>query len=157
VSVSSPGPFAAIADAAIVLDAGVVAWSGPAAEAPAADEVVDAAGRAVLPGFVDSHAHLVFAGARGAQFAARMAGLPYSAGGTRSTVAAGRAASGDVLRSSLARLAGGMLAQGTTTFESKSGYGLTVADEARSVTLAGEVTPEVTYLGAHVVPPEFDG
>jgi imidazolonepropionase len=157
VSVSSPGPFETIADAAIVLDAGLVAWTGRAAEAPAADEIVDAAGRAVLPGFVDSHAHLVFAGERGAEFAARMAGLPYSAGGIRSTVAATRAASDDALRSNLARLAGEMLAQGTTTFECKSGYGLTVADEARSVALAGEATPEVTYLGAHVVPPEFDG
>jgi imidazolonepropionase len=157
VSVASPGPFEAIADAAIVLDAGRVAWTGTAAEAPAADELIDAAGRAVLPGFVDSHAHLVFAGERGAEFAARMAGLPYSAGGIRSTVAATRAASDDELRSNLARLAGEMLAQGTTTFECKSGYGLTVADEARSVALAGEVTPEVTYLGAHVVPPEFSG
>jgi imidazolonepropionase len=157
VSASSPGPFEAIADAAIVLDAGQVAWTGLAAEAPAADEAVDAAGRAVLPGFVDAHAHLVFAGERGAEFAARMAGLPYSAGGIRSTVAATRAASDDVLRSNLARLAGEMLVQGTTTFECKSGYGLTVADEARSVALAGEVTPEVTYLGAHVVPPEFGG
>ncbi|HXB49145.1 MAG TPA: imidazolonepropionase [Streptosporangiaceae bacterium] len=157
VSVSSPGPFEEIADAAIVVVAGQVAWTGLAAEAPAADEVVDAAGRAVLPGFVDSHAHLVFAGERGAEFAARMAGLPYRAGGIRSTVAATRAASDDALRSNLARLAGEMLAQGTTTFECKSGYGLTVADEARAVALAGEVTPEVTYLGAHVVPPEFDG
>ena len=157
VSVASPGSFEAIAGAAIIVDAGLVAWTGPAAEAPAADEVVDAAGRAVLPGFVDSHAHLVFAGERGAEFAARMAGLPYSAGGIRSTVAATRAASDDVLRSNLARLAGEMLAQGTTTFECKSGYGLTVADEARAVALAGEVTPEVTYLGAHVVPPEFEG
>ena len=157
VSVASPGPFEAITGAAIVLDAGLVAWSGLAAEAPPADEVVDAAGRAVLPGFVDSHAHLVFAGERGAEFAARMAGLPYSAGGIRSTVAATRAASDDVLRSNLARLADEMLAQGTTTFECKSGYGLTVADEARAVALAGEVTPEVTYLGAHVVPPEFEG
>jgi imidazolonepropionase len=157
VSVASPGSFEAIADAAIVLDAGLVAWTGLAAEAPAADEVVDAAGRAVLPGFVDSHAHLVFAGERGAEFAARMAGLPYSAGGIRGTVAATRAASDDVLRSNLARLAAEMLAQGTTTFECKSGYGLTVADEGRSVALAGEVTPEVTYLGAHVVPPEFAG
>ena len=157
VSVASPGPFAAIADAAIVLDGGLVAWSGPAAQAPAADEVVDAAGRAVLPGFVDSHAHLVFAGERGAEFAARLAGLPYSAGGIRATVAATRAASDDALRTNLARLAGEMLAQGTTTFECKSGYGLTVADEARSVGLAAEVTPEVTYLGAHVVAPEYDG
>ncbi len=143
------------ADAAVVIEGGVVAWTGPAAAAPAADEAVDAAGRAVLPGFVDSHAHLVFAGERGAEFAARMAGLPYSAGGIRSTVAATRAASDEQLRANLRRLAAEMLAQGITTFECKSGYGLTVADEQRSVALAAEVTPEVTYLGAHVVPPEF--
>jgi len=86
-----------------------------------------------------------------------MAGLPYSAGGIRSTVAATRAASDEQLRANLARLAGEMLAQGTTTFECKSGYGLTVADEARSVALAGQVTAEVTYLGAHVVAPEYEG
>src|ERR1700728_3142992 len=157
VSVASPGPYAALSNAAIVLADGLVAWTGPAAQAPAADSRVDAEGRAVLPGFVDSHAHLLFAGERGAEFAARMAGLPYSAGGIRSTVAATRSASDAELRANLARLAAEMLAQGTTTFECKSGYGLTVADEARSVALAAEVTPEVTYLGAHVVPPEFDG
>jgi imidazolonepropionase len=156
VSVASPGPYAALTDAAIVLADGLVAWAGPAARAPAADSRVDAGGRAVLPGFVDSHAHLVFAGERGAEFAARMAGLPYSAGGIRSTVAATRSASNAELRANLARLAAEMLAQGTTTFECKSGYGLTVADEARSVALAAEVTPEVTYLGAHVVAPEFE-
>jgi imidazolonepropionase len=155
VSVASPGPFEALADAAIVLDDGLVAWVGPATHAPPADEMVDADGRAVLPGFVDSHAHLVFAGERGAEFAARMAGLPYSAGGIASTVAATRAASDEVLRSNLARLAREMAAQGTTTFECKSGYGLTVTDESRSLGIAAEVTPEVTYLGAHVVPPEF--
>ena len=157
VSVASPGPFEALAGAAIVLDGGRVAWTGPAVAAPAADELVDAAGRAVLPGFVDSHAHLVFAGERGAEFAARMAGLPYSAGGIASTVAATRAATDDALRANLTGLAAEMLAQGTTTFECKSGYGLTVADESRSLALAAEVTPEVTYLGAHVVPPEFAG
>jgi imidazolonepropionase len=157
VSVASPGPYAAVRDAALVMADGLVAWTGPAAEAPAADSAVDAGGRAVLPGFVDSHAHLVFAGERGAEFAARMAGRPYSAGGIRSTVAATRAADDDQLRANLARLAAEMLAQGTTTFECKSGYGLTVADEARSIALAAEVTPEVTYLGAHVVPAEFDG
>jgi imidazolonepropionase len=157
VSVASPGPYAALADAAIVLADGHVAWAGPAAQAPMADSRVDAGGRAVLPGFVDSHAHLVFAGERGAEFAARMAGRPYSAGGIRGTVAATRAAGDDQLRANLARLGAEMLGQGTTTFECKSGYGLTVADEARSVALAAEVTPEVTYLGAHVVPPEFDG
>ncbi|MGA8458863.1 MAG: imidazolonepropionase, partial [Streptosporangiaceae bacterium] len=114
-------------------------------------------GRAVLPGFVDSHAHLVFAGERGAEFAARMAGQPYRAGGIRSTVAATRAATDDQLRANLRRLAAEMLVQGITTFECKSGYGLTAGDEERSVAIAAEVTPEVTYLGAHVVPPEFDG
>ncbi len=148
--------FAALKDAAVVADNGRIAWTGPAALAPAADERVDAAGRAVLPGFVDSHAHLVFAGERGAEFAARMAGLPYGAGGIRSTVGATRAASDADLLSNLRKLAAEMIAQGITTFECKSGYGLTVADEARSVALAAQLTPEVTYLGAHVVPPEFE-
>ena len=111
----------------------------------------------MLPGFVDSHAHLVFAGERSAEFAARMAGRGYTAGGIRSTVAATRAATDADLRAGLRRLAGEMLAQGTTTFECKSGYGLTVEDEARSVALAAETTDEVTYLGAHVVPAEFEG
>jgi imidazolonepropionase len=148
--------FAAVSEAALVIDEGRVAWTGPASRAPAADQVTDAGGRAVLPGFVDSHAHLIFAGERGAEFAARMAGQPYQAGGIRSTVAATRDAADDHLRANLRKLAAEMLAQGTTTFECKSGYGLTVRDEARSVGLAAEVTPEVTYLGAHVVPPEFE-
>ena len=149
-------PAEPAADAAIVIDGGLVAWTGSASAAPAADEAVDAAGRAVLPGFVDSHAHLVFAGERGAEFAARMAGRPYSAGGIRSTVAATRAASDPQLGDNVRRLAAEMLAAGITTFECKSGYGLTVADEARSVAIASHFTPEVTYLGAHVVAPEFD-
>jgi imidazolonepropionase len=152
-----PGRFAAVAGGALLIEDGRVAWSGPASRAPAADQIVDAAGRVVLPGFVDSHAHLVFAGERGAEFAARMAGQRYQAGGIRSTVAATRNAGDGQLRANLRKLAAEMLAQGTTTFECKSGYGLTVRDEERSVTLAAEVTPEVTYLGAHVVPPEFDG
>ena len=152
---AGPGAFAVLNDAALVIEGDRVAWTGLSARAPAADAVVDAAGRAVLPGFVDSHAHLVFAGERSAEFAARMAGLPYEAGGIRSTVLATRAATDAQLRAGLRRLAGEMLRQGTTTFECKSGYGLTVADEARSVALAAEVTAEVTFLGAHVVPPEF--
>ncbi|MGH3067991.1 MAG: amidohydrolase family protein [Streptosporangiaceae bacterium] len=152
-----PGSFAALTGAALVIDAGRVAWTGPAGQAPAADDAVDCGGGAVLPGFVDSHAHLVFAGERSAEFAARMAGTPYQAGGIRSTVAATRAAPDGVLRANLARLTREMLAQGTTTLECKSGYGLTVADEARAVALAAEVTPEVTFLGAHVVPPGYDG
>jgi imidazolonepropionase len=149
------GSFAAIENAAIVIEDGVVAWTGPSAHAPAADVMVDAGRRTVLPGFVDSHAHLVFGGERSAEFAARMEGRPYEAGGIITTVKATRAASDAALRANLRRLADEMLAQGTTTFECKSGYGLTVADEERSLTLAAEITPEVTYLGAHVVPPEF--
>jgi imidazolonepropionase len=149
------GQFAAIGDAALVIEGEHVAWTGPASRAPAADEVIDAEGRAVLPGFVDSHAHLVFAGERSAEFAARMAGQGYAAGGIAATVAATRAAGDDELRAGIGRLAREMLRQGTTTFECKSGYGLTVRDEARSLALAGEVTPEVTYLGAHVVPAEY--
>jgi imidazolonepropionase len=152
-----PGPFAALTGAALVIDDGRVAWTGPAGQAPAADEAFDCGGRTVLPGFVDSHAHLVFAGERSAEFAARMAGQPYQAGGIRSTVAATRAAPDEELRANLAGLAREMVAQGTTTLECKSGYGLTVTDEARAVALAAELTPEVTFLGAHVVPPEYEG
>jgi imidazolonepropionase len=152
---AGPAGFAAIADAALVIDGAAVAWTGLASRAPAADAVIDAGGRAVLPGFVDSHAHLVFAGERSAEFAARMAGTPYRAGGILTTVAATRAATDAELRAGLRRLADEMLRQGTTTFECKSGYGLTVTDEARSLALAAELTPEATYLGAHVVPPEF--
>jgi imidazolonepropionase len=151
------GSFASIEDAALVIDGGAVAWTGPVGQAPAADTVVDAGGRTVLPGFVDSHAHLVFGGERSAEFEARMAGRLYQAGGILTTVRATRAASDETLRANLRRLADEMLAQGTTTFECKSGYGLTIKDEARGLALAAEVTDEVTYLGAHVVPPEFAG
>ena len=151
-----PGPFAAIAGAALVIEDGRVVWTGPAARAPAADDMADCGGRAVLPGFVDSHAHLVFAGERSAEFAARMAGTPYRAGGIRSTVAATRRASDEQLRANAERLAAEMLRQGTTTLECKSGYGLTVDDERRSVAVAAGITGEVTFLGAHVVPPEFE-
>jgi len=152
---TADGGFAALAGAALVIEGDRIAWTGPAARAPAADAVLDVAGRAVLPGFADSHAHLIFAGERSAEFAARMAGRPYRAGGILVTVEATRAAPDAVLRANLRRLAVEMLGQGTTTFECKSGYGLTVPDEARGLALAAEVTPEVTYLGAHVVPPEF--
>jgi imidazolonepropionase len=139
-------------DAAVVVDGATVAWVGRAAEAPSADAQVDAGGRAVLPGFVDSHSHLVFAGDRAAEFAARMAGESYAAGGIRTTVAATRAASDEELTSQVARLVQEMLRQGTTTVEIKSGYGLTVSDEARSLAVARQFTEETTFLGAHVVP-----
>ncbi|HLT11567.1 MAG TPA: imidazolonepropionase [Micromonosporaceae bacterium] len=144
-------------DAAVVVADGRVAWIGPTGSAPAADDAIDATGAAVLPGFVDSHAHLVFAGDRAAEFAARMAGEPYTGGGIRTTVAATRKASDDALRANVARLRAEALRHGTTTVEIKSGYGLTTVDEVRSLRIAGEVTTETTFLGAHVVPPEYDG
>jgi imidazolonepropionase len=106
----------------------------------------------VLPGFVDSHSHLVFAGDRSAEFAARMAGEPYAAGGIRTTVAATRAATDEQLTAHVALLVQEMRRQGTTTVEIKSGYGLTTRDEARSLAIARQFTEETTFLGAHVVP-----
>jgi imidazolonepropionase len=139
-------------DAAVLVDGARIAWVGASAAAPAADERVDVGGAAVLPGFVDSHAHLIFAGDRAAEFAARMAGEPYTGGGIRTTVAATRAASDDELRTAAARLVDECRRQGTTTIEIKSGYGLSVEDEARSLRVARELTDETTFLGAHVVP-----
>ena len=148
-------PLGILANAALVVEGRRVAWVGPAASAPAADTAYDVGGRAAVPGFVDSHSHLVFAGDRSEEFAARMSGRPYSAGGIRTTVAATRAASDEQLAANLARHVTEMRRQGTTTVEVKSGYGLTVDDEARSLALARQVTQETTFLGAHVVPPEY--
>lgn len=147
------GPLT-IEDAAVVVEGTRVAWTGPAAAAPDADARLDVAGRAVVPGFVDSHSHLVFAGDRAQEFAARMTGTPYAAGGIRTTVAATRAATDEQLTSHVARLVAEMRRQGTTTVEIKSGYGLTVHDEARSLAVARQFTEETTFLGAHVVPDE---
>ena len=149
-------PEGTLTDAAVVVEGSRIAWVGPATEAPAADQVVDAGGRAIVPGFVDSHSHLVFAGDRAEEFAARMAGEPYAAGGIRTTVAATRAATDEQLTSHTARLVGEMRRQGTTTVEIKSGYGLTVQDEARSLAVARQFTEETTFLGAHVVPSGAD-
>ncbi|AXH96461.1 imidazolonepropionase [Ornithinimicrobium avium] len=147
-------------DAAVVIGGGgednapTVQWLGPASQAPQADWAVDLEGRSVIPGLVDSHSHLVFAGDRSAEFAARMSGTPYDGGGIAVTVEATRAASDADLRALLQQRVQEMRTQGTTTVEIKSGYGLTVEDEVRALRLAREVTSEVTYLGAHVVPPE---
>jgi imidazolonepropionase len=149
------GPLGVRRNAALIVEDGTVAWTGSTRDAPAADQRIDAAGRAVLPGFVDSHSHLVFAGDRAAEFAARMAGQPYTGGGIRTTVGATRAASDDELRANARRLRAEALRQGTTTIEIKSGYGLSVADEARSLRIARELTDETTFLGAHVVPAEY--
>lgn len=139
-------------DAAVVVEDGVVAWVGLSSQAPDADRRQDVAGRAVLPGFVDSHSHLVFDGDRAEEFGARMSGAPYDGGGIASTVAATRAAGEGLLRQRVSGRVAEMRAQGTTTVEIKSGYGLSVADEVRSLTVAAEFTSELTFLGAHVVP-----
>ena len=145
-------------EAAVVVEDGRVAWVGPSARADrGTDDVLDAAGAAVVPGFVESHSHLVFAGDRSEEFAARMAGLPYAAGGIRTTLAATRAASDPELAANLRRLAAEYRRQGTTTLEVKSGYGQTVPDEVRSVRLAAAHADEATLLAAHVPPPEFAG
>ncbi len=151
------GPLGLLHDAAVVIDAGQVVWVGETISAPATDNRVDAGGRSLIPGFVDSHSHLVFAGDRTAEFTARMAGRRYAAGGIRTTVAATRAASDTQLDAGVARLVAEAVRQGTTVIETKSGYGLTAEDEARCLRIAGRHTGEVTYLGAHVVPPEYEG
>lgn len=142
-------------NAALVVEDDTIAWIGAAAEAPAADAKIDVGGRVIIPGFVDSHSHLVFAGDRAAEFAARMTGEPYDGGGIGVTVAATRAASDDELTRLLAGRIAELRALGTTTVEIKSGYGLTVADEVRALTIARQFTPEATFLGGHVVPAEY--
>ena len=150
-----------LADAAVVVRDGLVAWAGPSSSLPAGEELpeLDAGGACVVPGFVDPHTHLVWAGSRRRDFEERLAGVPYGAilargGGIHSTVAATRAASSD----SLAALAGERLARlranGATTVEVKTGYGLSAADETRLLGVAASLTSEVTYLGAHAVPPD---
>ncbi|MYM18882.1 imidazolonepropionase [Brevibacterium sp. 5221] len=144
-------------DAAFIAEDGIVAWVGPASEAAAqpVDQVVRARGRAVIPGFVDSHSHPLFAGDRSEEFAARMAGSEYSAGGIRSTVEATRRASDQELEDNLTRLIAQAEHSGTTTLEIKSGYGLTVDDELRQLDIAVRYSPETTLMAAHVVPPEY--
>jgi imidazolonepropionase len=151
------GKLGVLNDAAVVADdAGNISWVGKQADLGSHfdGKPTDVGGRAVTPGFVDSHTHLVFAGDRALEFESRMQGKPYAAGGIKTTMAATRAASDDVLAANVARLASEALASGTTTLEVKSGYGLSVRDEARSLVAAKTATTETTFLGAHVVPPD---
>ena len=151
------GKLGVLHDAALVADnAGNVSWVGKQSELGSHfdGKPTDVGGRAVIPGFVDSHTHLVFAGDRALEFESRMQGKPYAAGGIKTTMAATRAATNEVLAANVARLAGEALASGTTTLEVKSGYGLSVRDEARSLVAAKTATTETTFLGAHVVPPD---
>lgn len=148
-------PLGLLTDAAVVLDGEKIAWVGPAAKAPAADATHDAKGQAAIPGFVDSHSHLVFAGDRTQEFNARMSGRAYTAGGIRTTVAATRAATDEALEANLTHYLREALAQGTTTFETKSGYGLNTEDESRALRIASRHTDEVTFMGAHIVSPDY--
>ena len=142
-------------NAAVVIEDGLIAWVGDASDAPAADDRIDAGERCVIPGFVDSHSHLVFAGDRSDEFEARMIGQKYAAGGIRRTVGLTRSATDAELAENTAHLIAEMRAQGSTTVEIKSGYGLSTIDESRLLAIAGQFTEETTYLGAHVVPTEF--
>jgi imidazolonepropionase len=149
------GLLGEITNAAVVIEDGKFSWVGKAEELSATDEEIDAEQRAVIPGFVDSHAHLLFAGDRSKEFEARMSGQAYSAGGIRSTVSATRNATDKELEANLLSLISEMTRSGITTFESKSGYGLDVVTETRSLEIAARHTSETTFLGAHVVPEEF--
>lgn len=155
VSLGDETALGILRDAALVAEDGRVVWVGPAQGAPAAEGRVNLGGACVVPGFVDSHTHVVFAGERSAEFAARMSGEPYTGGGIATTVAATRAATADQLRAAAALRVAEMTASGTTTLEAKSGYGLTVTDEARLLEVSREFTEETTFLGAHVVPAEY--
>jgi imidazolonepropionase len=152
---TGPDSLGIRSNAAVVIMDDTVAWIGAAADAPACDTMIDVGGRALIPGFVDSHSHLVFAGDRGLEFAARMTGQPYDGGGIGVTVAATRAASDAELRGLLADRIAELRSLGTTTIEIKSGYGLTVADEVRALKIARDFSTETTFLGGHVVPAEY--
>jgi len=148
----SSDPGERLHDAALVIGDGRVLWVGPAAGAPAADHRTDVGGRAVLPGWVDTHTHLIFGGDRSAEFESRMAGQAYAAGGINTTVAATRTATEEQLVATARGLRHEAEAQGTTFLETKTGYGLDVASEARSARAAASIADVVTYLGAHIVP-----
>ncbi|MEY5023604.1 MAG: hypothetical protein RL569_517 [Actinomycetota bacterium] len=150
------GVLETLSNAAFVVENGLVAWVGDVAAAPSCDLIVDVAGACVIPGFVDSHAHLMFAGSREQEFAARMAGVSYSAGGIKTTVAKTRAASEEELRSNAQKLIAELYQSGVTHYEVKSGYGLDVETELRSLKIAREFTEDTTFLGAHVVPQDQD-
>jgi imidazolonepropionase len=151
------GILGELTNAALVIENDKVVWVGNSAQVPDADQKIDAEGKTVIPGFVDSHAHLLFAGERSKEFQARMKGEQYSAGGIKSTVAATRHATDSDLEQNLKRLVTEMQRSGITTFETKSGYGLTTNDETRALAIAAKHTPETTFLGAHVVPIEYSG
>jgi imidazolonepropionase len=150
------GVLGLVRNAAVVLEGGKVAAITKSGGV-AADHRIDADGMCVMPGFVDSHSHLVFAGDRSDEFVARMAGQPYQAGGIRTSVDATRRATNAELTELTRQRRREAFQQGITTMEMKSGYGLTPEHEARCLDVAQTFTSETTFLGAHVVPAEFEG
>ena len=146
------GPLGILTGAAVVVDEGVVVAVGSAGSMDA-DLRIQVEGAAVLPGFVDSHTHLVFAGDRSREFAARMAGESYEASGIATTVAATREATDEVLAQGAQARKRAAHSSGTTHLEIKSGYGLDVGTERRLLEIAGGLTDDTTFLGAHLVPP----
>jgi imidazolonepropionase len=150
------GALGLLSDVTVTVENGTIVSIGNSVPL-GVDTVIDLADRTVLPGFVDSHTHLIFAGDRSDEFAARSSGTTYTAGGIKRTVAATRAASSDQLRANAQRLLNEALQSGTTTVEIKSGYGLTPDSEDLAINIASEFTNETTLLAAHVVPEEFSG
>jgi imidazolonepropionase len=150
--VTNDPEFGLRADAALIFSEGKIQWIGDHSKAPDADSVIDADGACVIPGFVDSHTHAIFAGDRLGDFVTRMNGTPYQSGGIQRTVIATRGASEDALRNHLENMTKEFTSHGITTFEIKSGYGLEIETEERLLRIAREFTHETTFLGAHVIP-----
>jgi imidazolonepropionase len=158
-----------VAGGALVARGGTIAWVGPTAELPPTPPgavVINAAGRAVLPGLIDSHTHLLAAGTREDEFEQRLAGATYQqiaehGGGINATVRRVRQASKEELKRLARRRLARLLSFGVTTAEVKSGYGLSTADEVKCLEAVAELNAEgplelvPTFLGAHAVPPEF--
>lgn len=140
-------------DAAVVVTDGTISWVGPADKASAADEAVDLGGRAVLPGWVDSHTHMIFDGDRSAEFEARMGGGTYQAGGIAVTMDATRSAGEERLEALLIDRIAAAHKGGTTSLETKTGYGLNTESEILAAQVASRHVEDVTFLGAHLVPP----
>ncbi|MCW5610493.1 MAG: imidazolonepropionase [Rubrivivax sp.] len=168
-------PWGWLDDGALLVEGDRIAWVGPDAALPAErltgggplDEI-DLGGALLTPGLIDAHTHLVYAGDRAAEFEQRLQGASYeqiarAGGGIRSTVAATRAADDEALFTLAAARARALMAEGVTTIEVKSGYGLNERDEARCLAVARRLGRELpvavrtTSLGAHALPPEFEG